>query len=300
MNRAWWTQRTIAAGGSAARRRRGREGSPQTFALDDQEDDLVAAFSTRRLLTSFAGSGLRVRRSSDNTEDDIGFESDGDLDESALTTFVGAGSGYGPTWYEQGPAGDATQATAANQPRIVNSGAVEKINTRPAFRFLSASSTKLKAASSIIDLAKKHTYYFVAQEQTIHDGTLLVSAVTADGINIRFRNNGGTGQIRYFTNGVIDDFNHGITAGTAAVITVVADHDSATAGQPRIYVNGTLIGTGTSRTTDSAHDGADLFIGGSGAEFLNGHLGECLIFDVAHSNATRQAIETDLQTYWGT
>ena len=48
-----------------------------------------AAYSLRKLLTAYTGSAIRVRRSSDNTESDIGFDGSGNLDTSALLTFVG-------------------------------------------------------------------------------------------------------------------------------------------------------------------------------------------------------------------
>ncbi len=91
-----------------------------------------AAYSLRRLSTSYTGSLIRVRRSSDNTELNIGYDSNNVLDETALTTFVGAGSGFITTWYDQsGNANNAVQTTAANQPRIVNSGTIDKVNNKP-------------------------------------------------------------------------------------------------------------------------------------------------------------------------
>lgn len=84
------------------------------------------AYSTRLLNSDYAGKCLRARRDSDNTEQDIGF-SDGILDESALTTFVGANNGYVKTWYDQsGNANDATQTTTSEQPQIVVAGTVYK------------------------------------------------------------------------------------------------------------------------------------------------------------------------------
>src|SRR5690606_3733736 len=74
-----------------------------------------------------------------NTEADIGFDASGDLDTAALLAHCGAGSGYVVTWYDQSGAGNhATNATAAEQPRVVNAGAVEAAGRRgaPAVRWL--------------------------------------------------------------------------------------------------------------------------------------------------------------------
>jgi hypothetical protein len=48
----------------------------------------AAAYSLRKLNNAYAGSAVRVRRSSDNTEQDIGFVL-GQLDTTSLSTFVG-------------------------------------------------------------------------------------------------------------------------------------------------------------------------------------------------------------------
>jgi hypothetical protein len=72
------------------------------FDMSQTEGALQSGYSiTRRLLTSYSGPLFRVKRSSDGTEQDISFDSEGLLDESALTTFVGAGDGHIVTWYNQ-------------------------------------------------------------------------------------------------------------------------------------------------------------------------------------------------------
>ena len=82
------------------------------------------AYSLRKLRTLYTGNAIKVRRSSDNTEQDIGF-SGSNLDTTALTSFCGSGNGFVTTWYDQsGNANNLTQTTAANQPQIVSSGSV--------------------------------------------------------------------------------------------------------------------------------------------------------------------------------
>jgi hypothetical protein len=99
--------------------------------LLDTYSGAAAAYSLRKLRTAYSGSAIRVRRSSDNTESDIGFTSSGDLDESALLSFVGSGSGFVRTWYDQsGNARNAVQTTVANQPPVVVSGVIQRFGTR--------------------------------------------------------------------------------------------------------------------------------------------------------------------------
>jgi len=110
------------------------------------------AYSLRLLTTDYSGSAIRVRRSNDNAELDIGFTALGDLDTTALTTFVGVNSGFVTTWYDQSGNGfNATQSTAANQPVIVTAGTLETRTgigaTRPAVRFNNADAMSLSFTS---------------------------------------------------------------------------------------------------------------------------------------------------------
>lgn len=131
--------RSFVAGGGAA---------PYVGLLDTYTGAAVA-YSVRLLRTAYTGNAIRVRRSSDNTEQDIGFDISGNLNESALTTFVGAGNGFVTTWYDQSGNGrNATQSTAANQPRIVNAGTIEKQNNKPAIFANSAINSLISSINS--------------------------------------------------------------------------------------------------------------------------------------------------------
>jgi hypothetical protein len=99
-----------------------------------------ACFSLRRLRKGYFGPCINIRRSSDNAVQDIGFDSNGNLDVGAIYKFVGANSAFVATWYDQsGNKRHATQATTAAQPRIVNSGVLDTRNSRPAILFTQAS-----------------------------------------------------------------------------------------------------------------------------------------------------------------
>lgn len=96
-----------------------------TGILDTYTGAAVAYSAARRLSSSYTGALIRVRRSSDNTEQDIGYTTGNVLDESALTSFVGANNGFVTKWYDQsGNSNHSVQSTAANQPQIVASGVV--------------------------------------------------------------------------------------------------------------------------------------------------------------------------------
>jgi hypothetical protein len=109
---------------------------PSFTGLLDLYPNAAVAYSLRRLRSGYTGSAIRVRRSSDNAEQDIGFVSNV-LDTASLLTFVGAGDGFVTTWYDQSGLGlNATQTTAGVQPEIVLGGVLWTQNGKPAVRFL--------------------------------------------------------------------------------------------------------------------------------------------------------------------
>jgi hypothetical protein len=78
------------------------------------------------LRTGYTGNAIRVKRSSDNTQQDIGFDGE-DLDVAALESFVGANTGYVVTFYDQ--SGNSrnleTVSSDGTSPRIIISGTTQ-------------------------------------------------------------------------------------------------------------------------------------------------------------------------------
>jgi hypothetical protein len=88
-------------------------------------------------LTPTSTNCIRVRRSSDNTEQDIGFVAnvpDSPIDTTALLSFVGAGNGFIVTKYDQSTNNNhATNSTGLTQPQIVSSGSLITESGLPAY-----------------------------------------------------------------------------------------------------------------------------------------------------------------------
>ena len=95
----------------------------------------AAAYSLRLLDNTYSGNAIKVRRSSDNAEQDIAFVNN-ELDTASLESFAGSGNAFVTTWYDQSGSGNnATQTTASDQPKIVSSGSTILENGKPAFEF---------------------------------------------------------------------------------------------------------------------------------------------------------------------
>ena len=92
------------------------------FPILDTYTGSSGAFSVFKERTAYSGNCIRVRRSSDNSESDIGFVNNY-IDTTSLLSFVGSSDGFVTTFYDQsGNARNLTQATATFQPKIVSSG----------------------------------------------------------------------------------------------------------------------------------------------------------------------------------
>jgi hypothetical protein len=92
--------------------------------LLDLYPNAAAAYSLRKLRSAYTGACIRVRRSSDNAEQDIGFVAN-ELDTAALLAFVGSGNGLIVTWYDQQGSNNLTNSTLIRQPIIVSSGVLQ-------------------------------------------------------------------------------------------------------------------------------------------------------------------------------
>jgi hypothetical protein len=147
--------------------------SAGTTLLLDEVGSAAGAYSVaRKLRDAYGGSAIRVRRSSDSTEQDIGFSGE-NLDTAALLTFAGAGDAFIRTIYDQsGNAYDLNQTTAGNQPQIVASGSVlTGSNGKPVARFDGSNDSIARGSLSI---SLPATYFVVlANKGTTNDDMIV-------------------------------------------------------------------------------------------------------------------------------
>lgn len=107
--------------------------------LLDEFTGAAAAYSLRNLSVLRNPYIVRVRRSSDNAEQDFTATQ---VTDGTLTTFCGAGNGFVRTWYDQSGNGcHAQQLTLANQPQIVSSGVLLAKNGKAAMALDGAGDT---------------------------------------------------------------------------------------------------------------------------------------------------------------
>jgi hypothetical protein len=145
--------------------------SPSALLLD-LYPGAAAAYSVRKLSSTYNGSAIRVRRSSDNTEQNIGFIN-GQLDTSTLLSFCGAGNGFVTTWYDQsGNSRNAIQVTAGLQARIVNAGVITYQNSKPVIDFYGAG---IFYTYTPITATGNSSLYIVQKRNTVTTGIIISS-----------------------------------------------------------------------------------------------------------------------------
>lgn len=155
--------------------------------LLDEYSGAAAAYSLRKLSSSYSGNAFKVRRASDDAELNIGFSS-GELDTSALATHCGSSDGFVVTWYDQsGNSNNATQSTAANQPKIYDgSTGVVTENGKPAVDFDGVNDA-LNSSSSV-SLPLNNAFALVAKGiSTATDEVLNIN--NTSGLNVRIQSN---------------------------------------------------------------------------------------------------------------
>lgn len=249
--------------------------------LDDLSISATGAYSLRKMRTAYAGSCIRVRRSSDNTEQDIGFVLNV-LDTASLLTFVGAGNGFVTTWYDQSGNGlNATQGTAGSQPSIVASGVVTTSNSKPAVQFassfLSFSNTTPGNYSAFIVAGRTSTGHVLTNFARSDSQLPLAIGQNVDG-NV------------YISNGAVFATYSGSPTGQKVFC------GFSISGTLSAYENGvskslSVSGAGFPNTFNS--------IGSSNGILATGFMSE-LILVSSDESAKRTSVETNFRSYYNT
>jgi PKD repeat protein len=264
--------------------------------LLDVYPNAAAAYSLRLIRGAYTGSAIRVRRSNDNTEQDIGFVNNV-LDTAALLSFVGANNGFVVTWYDQSGNGqNATQSTQANQPQIVSSGVVELSGGLPALLWTNGQGQRL--INSLLSISQPLTSFVVTKlsaasginASIIYDSFQTNTHVLFNSGNSEAPNN----RLLYITSATVD-----ISASTTnmELITSLANGSSSV-----FRKNGVQVATGNVGT--NALSGLSIGnLRGNPTPFLpgydySGHISE-LIFYPSNQTSNFAGIETNIQTFYG-
>jgi hypothetical protein len=253
--------------------------------LLDTYSGAAAAYSLRLLRSDYSGSAIKVRRSDDNEEQDIGFRNN-ELDTSTLETFSIGSDCFITTWYDQsGNTINATNSTAANQPKIVSSGTTITENGKPAIEY-DGSGDQLQLSSSI-DLSNEFFLPLVYKSNRTSSEDYVLYG------------DGGSSRIRLYQGLYrlyIDNVTYGFSTandnfGTQYLFTNEADDSRNLA----VYRNSSQIGS--SEVIPIGDNWIIEYLGYGSSRPITGLLQEVVIYASDQSNY-RTGIETNINDYY--
>ncbi len=263
------------------------------------------AYGLRRLSRFWTGAAIRVMRTSDNSELDIGFIGE-DLDVVTLLAFVGLANGEVVIWYDQSGNGrHAVSTTAGLRPRIVVNGVLQTQNGKPEIRF-DGVDDYLAAASPLIDTTHS---LFILFTPTIENEFGTVFGQWKSGENGRFYVIANQVSVGPISAGRLNVANTSSTGGggsggsaidvaisnTPTLITSISTTGSE---QWKLFKNGA---EWDSATISRVYTGVNSAIGslnGTGSLFpFDGTVSELISFPSVLSTTNRQTLERNQGKY---
>lgn len=254
------------------------------------------ALGLRRLSSSYAGSCIRVRRSSDNAEQDIGF-SGANLDTAALLTFVGANSGTVVTWYDQaGNGNNATQAGPTLQPLVVSSGSLltAGANARPVARGDGSNDRLECSAFAGGALARPYSILTVTKQNSFAAYGTITCHSTLNGITLGA---GSTPNAHYLYNGTVANITG---LGAVTTLQMIRQQWSSTTASADAYVNNGSAITLAVGSVASSLVGLTLYnTNATAGNFpAAADIGEVLVYPGTLSSGDHATIKSDQNAYW--
>ena len=245
--------------------------------LLDTYSGAAAAYSLRQLSSTYSGNAIKVRRASDNAEQDIAFANN-ELDTATLETFASGTDAFVTTWYDQSGNGyDVVNATAAEQPKIVSSGSTILENGKAVIEFANDANFLQNTTFS-----GGSVYSLFAANKFIDN--FYMYALSVASTNNSFRNNGSTSFLRGTS-----DISYAQTIPTSQILFSFFQDSTS-----EIYNNGTLKvsgGNGSDNMQYITLSSRDQSISGGNK------MQEFILYD-SNQSANRTGIETNINDYY--
>lgn len=246
------------------------------------------AYSIRKLDKDYTGNCINIKRVSDNSTTNIGFDTNGNLDQSAISSFCSGTTCYVMTWYDQS-GNSRNLTTASNGWRIYNSGAVEVKYSKPNL-----------ANIEVADLT-------VSANENVLYGTNAVYGIVVG----TYKSNAGSGSGYIYDEDTpfgILDVSEELTGGvgtsfsTAASSPVdnrqeIVEYSKVSSTEDNVYKNGTQLDSGNSGSASftPASVSRTLHVGGNYYGSTAKGMQEFILYP-SNQSSNRSAIYTDVST----
>jgi hypothetical protein len=247
----------------------------------------TAAYSLRKLSTTYTGYAVRVQRKNDGATQNIGFTSSGELDTTALLSFVGSNNARVQIWYDQSGNGrNLDDGGTGVGPYIVSGGTLITQGGK-ASTYFGGSVDLMSWTGSAFNIATSNTTIaLVAKRNSSNTGTIWG--------NTNYQNNFGTTQVQISSGSIIvGSFGTGFDTFSQATVLRIS-------GGSKAYFNGTQSST-TNTTSLSNVANSTVVLGNRqqndtpyGGFFSEG------IWWALDQTSNRTGIETNQKSYYGT
>ena len=248
-----------------------------------------AAYSLRKLNSDYTGAAIRLRRTNDSEELDIGFDANGNLDIAACDAFYNGSNLTVKKWYDQsGNGNDVTQSTNSAQPLLYNNNGLIPLDGRPAMRFVG--NDALPFDSTGLDIGNLSS--FSVMKYTDTSGSEMGLSLSGTANNKRW----------YAPYAVATNFAYGYGATPTGITTPANTANNlhtmiagATQGDMEAFLNGTSVGT---QALVTGIDAGSTGIGNQNDNFLmNGFIQEVVVYSSDQSER-RLGIERNISNHY--
>jgi PKD repeat protein len=255
---------------------------------------LVVAYGLRKLKAAYAGPCIRVERSTDNTQQDVGFDGIDSLDIASALAFAGAGTLKVVKWYDQSGGGNDLAVTAANAPTLLPQSSA---NGKPGLDWGTTinNSIRLVSTSTVSLTAPK---IFMATRQGGSYGAMMFTEFGASKFRVMKANahyelvNGSTIDYDFSDPFATLDYLNWQTASVRA---------SFFSGNDKMYFDGVEMNALTAGNAGDTASGAQNITLGNSVGFNAGFLGsffEYIIVEGAISDADALLIDNSQIDYY--
>ena len=247
----------------------------------------TAAYSVRKLSSSYSGPCIEAYRVSDGATQDIGFDGDGLIDTAAIISFAAGSEVRVQTWYDQSSnALDAVQTASANMARIYDGSSIYEDNGNPAVDF------------------NNNQFFSIGSSQWT-DGAMMASIVFSrrSGNDTYWTSNGSVWRL-FYESAVHGFVHYGTTPvstkkfappGSAPVLTTARFGG----GSADLYENGNSVGSSPTVTGSMSTASGGAFMGqrSDGALRMDGTIQE-LIHWGSDQTSNRTGVESNINEYF--
>ena len=260
----------------------------QNTPLLDTYSGAAAAYSLRLLDSTYTGSAIRVRRSSDNTEQDIGFNVFGELDTVALAAHCGSNDGFVSKFYDQSGNSITLDTVGTSAMPKIYDGATQAVVTRndkPAIYF-DGTDDYFKTTTSVVQSPVTFTSVF----SDIPSYDFIIGSKNLGAFTLQTR----PGNLTLWLGATTLSQNVAVSPNSQQVVFSAALNSTS----QKLYANGSsTINTDTVSFGGTTQEFRIGYVDSNASGIMRGYVQEVILWS-AYDDTNVTTIHSDVNTYY--